>query len=192
MDENKKTEVKKLDKVVTSKVTVKKKSGISKFVDDFIATDFDNLKSYLVDEILIPSAKRTISDMVSNGIEMLFGIERGSRRDPRGTAVKVSYRDYYDKPIGRRETRREERTRGFDIDNIFFDNRADALAVLDRMDDIIGRYDFARVSDLYELADLPAPPFTASKYGWSSLGTADVIRTYDGYKLKLPRPIPID
>ena len=44
-------ERKKVDKVVTGKVKVKKKSEMSKFKDVFIADDVSNVKSYILMEI---------------------------------------------------------------------------------------------------------------------------------------------
>ena len=160
------------------------------FVSSF--SDISNVKSYLLYEVLIPSAKKTITDMVSNGIAMLLGTDpvRRDKDKIRGGSVKVSYRDYY-------ETQRERGSvksfgRSIDYDEIIFDTRIDAESVLVRMEEIIDKYEFVSISDLYEMADLSAPPYTATKYGWVSLVNAEVVRVYDGYKIKLPRPVPRD
>ena len=55
----------------------------------------------------------------------------------------------------------------------------------------IGKYGFVTVSDMYDMADLPAP-YTSQKYGWLNVNNADIIRVRDGYILKLPRAVPID
>ena len=47
------------------------------------------------------------------------------------------------------------------------------------------------VADMYEFSGLAAP-YTAVKYGWFNLRTAEVIRGRDGYYLKLPKAMPID
>lgn len=47
------------------------------------------------------------------------------------------------------------------------------------------------VADMYDLAGLTAP-FTAQRYGWFNIRTAEVIRGRDGYYLKMPKAMPID
>ena len=61
------------------------------------------------------------------------------------------------------------------------------------MDDMIDRYGWATVLDLYESADLGgSAPYTANKYGWTSLRSADIIKVRDGYVIKLPKAMPLD
>ena len=59
------------------------------------------------------------------------------------------------------------------------------------MNDIIARYDYVRVLDLYDMAELTAP-FTANRYGWTNLKNAYVDRVRDGYIIRLPRAMPLD
>ena len=68
-EEQKKTsEKKKLDKVISGTAKVKKKSKTGKFADMFISEDARNVKSYIVSDVLIPAAKKLISDIVKDGI----------------------------------------------------------------------------------------------------------------------------
>ena len=60
------------------------------------------------------------------------------------------------------------------------------------MDDILDQYGTVSVSDLYELADVACPHYTANKYGWTSLKNAQVMRCRDGYIIKLPRATVIN
>ena len=74
------TDRKKVEKVVTGKVKTKKKSEASKLKDVFISEDVSNVKSYILMDVLIPAAKKAISDIVSNGIDMiLYGETRGRK-----------------------------------------------------------------------------------------------------------------
>ena len=59
------------------------------------------------------------------------------------------------------------------------------------MHDAIARYGIVTVADLYDMAGLTAP-YTSQKYGWMSVNGVNVVRTRDGYVLKLPRAVPID
>ena len=79
----------------------------------------------------------------------------------------------------------------FDYDDIVIESRGEAEAVLIQMDDLIERYGFVSVLDLYDMCELTAP-YTSDKYGWTDLRTARVVPVRKGYVLKLPRALPLD
>lgn len=182
-------EKKKVEKIVTGNVRTKKKGEISKFKDVFISEDMSNVKSYIIMDVLIPAAKKAISDIVSNGIDMLlYGETRGRKSSV--NASYVSYRDYSSK----RDDRRPSATRSrnvFDYDEIIFDDRGEAEDVITRMGELLDTYGVVSVADMYDLAGLTCD-FTFNRYGWTSIRTAEVRRTGDGYTIKLPRPLAID
>lgn len=183
-------ETKKVEKIVHGGVKTKKKNELSKFASEFISEDIKNVKTYIFKDVLIPAIKKGVYDIVTTAIDMVLygGSGRGDRRS---TASKVSYHKYYDQ----RDTHRpsdEPRTRGcLDYDDIVLTDRRDAEEVLIRMDEIIKKYDIVTVADLFELVG-ERGPYTASKYGWTSLHTAEIQRVRDGYLLKLPRAAAID
>ena len=57
------------------------------------------------------------------------------------------------------------RFRALWYDDILFDTRGDAEAVLDAMNDIISQYGTVSVSDFYDLARVPNDNFTMNRYG---------------------------
>ena len=59
-----------------------------------------------------------------------------------------------------------------------------------KLNEIIDTYKIASVADLYDLVGLTGN-YTDNRYGWTNIASADVIRTRDGYQLKLPRALPI-
>mgnify|MGYP004450855969 CR=1 FL=1 len=63
---------KKVEKVVSGKTSTKKKSGMRKLSDTFLSEDVSNVKSYIFSEVLLPAAKKLVSDIVTNGIDMLL------------------------------------------------------------------------------------------------------------------------
>ena len=179
---------KKVEKVVTGKVITKKKSGLRKFADEFISDDAKNVKSYVLGEVLIPAIKKAISDIVTDGIDMiLYGESRRGGR--RSTADKVSYRSYsdYSRP---RETRSVTTSR-YSYDDIILATRGEAEDVLARMDELMDTYGLVRVADLYDLVGITGD-YTDNKYGWTSIRTAEIVRVREGYAIKMPRAIPID
>ena len=181
------------NKPVVSGKTRVKKNEIRKFTGEFFAEDWDSIKSFVKNEILIPALKRTFYDVFEGSLsKALFGGQGGGRH--RSNVDKVSYRDYT--ASSRRDDRRGDNYRAgsrsvLDYDDIIFDKRGDAEAVLTTMIDIIDQYEEVSVAALYELADAGTPPHTANKYGWDNLSRAYVERKHDGYALKLPRAMPL-
>ena len=181
-------ERKKIEPVAKAKT--KKKSEIKKFTDVFIAEDVTSVKNYIVNDVLIPAAKKAISDIVTNGIDMILYGETRSKSKSRES--RVSYTSYYKDRD--RDYDRPSRSRGrygYDYDDIILDTRKEAEEVLDRMDDLIDTYGMVSVADLYDLVGISGN-YTDNKYGWTNLRNADVQRVRDGYLLKLPKALPFD
>ena len=183
---------KKVDKVVKGSVKVKKKNEISKFKDIFISEDARNVKSYIFMDVLIPAAKKAISDIVTNGIDMILYGETG-RSKKNSVAGGISYRSYYDRKDEERRygSTRQARTR-YSYDELTFESRGEAEEILERMDELIATYDFVTVADYYDLAGVTCE-YTDNKYGWKDIRGADIRRDRDGgYTIKLPSVRPID
>lgn len=185
---------KRVQKVVKNPVKTKK-NDIRKFADIFISEDVTNVKNYIFMDVLVPAIKKAIYDIVTNGIDMFLYGGSGSKSKSGSSGTKVSYRNYYDqKNNNNNNYRGSENTRssnGFDYEDIIFSNRGEAEMVKEQMQGAIGRYGFVTVSDLYDMADLPAP-YTSQKYGWMDVSNAEIRRERDGYVLKLPRAVPIE
>lgn len=190
-DKNKQAQddIKRVEKVVNGNVKTKKKNEIRKFADVFISEDAANVKSYILMDVLVPAIKKAISDVVTNGIDMiLYGGKGPGKKSSVGS--KVSYGSFY-KSDDRRPMADIRPRNTLDYDDIIFETRGDAEVVLAQMNDIIARYDYVRVLDLYDMAELTAP-FTANRYGWTNLKNAYVDRVRDGYIIRLPRAMPLD
>lgn len=183
-------ERKKVEKVVKGTVKTRKKSEISKLKDTFISEDVSNVKSYIVMDVLIPAAKKAISDIVRDGIDMILYGDTHKGHSSSGASY-VSYRSYSDRD--RRDTRRESsRTRvGYDYDDIVLESRVEAEEVLQRMDELIETYGIVSVADLYDLVGKSCN-YTDNKYGWTNIRNAEPVRVRDGYLLKMPKAGPID
>lgn len=184
-----KIEEKRIDKVVTGTVKTRKKSKFSKIADEFISEDAKNVKSYVFGEVLIPAIKKAISDIVTDGIDIiLYGESR--RGNKRSTADRVSYRNYYD---DRRPSRidRSNVSYGYNYDDIILSTRGEAEDVLARMDELMDTYGLVRVADLYDLVGITGN-YTDNKYGWTNIRSAEIMRVRDGYMIKMPRAVPID
>lgn len=183
------TPKKKVEKVTTGNVKVKKQSGAKKIASAFFEEDVDNVTTYIVRDVLVPAAKKAISDIVTNGIDMILYGESGHKSS--SSSSKVSYRSYYDdKRNARRETSSNRRN-DYSYDDVIFDRRGEAEDVLERMEELVDSYQMASVADLYDLVGITGK-YTDNKYGWYDLHEARVVNTRDGYKIKLPKARPLN
>lgn len=179
---------KRVEKVISGTVKSKKKSEMQKFANVFISEDVKNVKSYVVMDVLIPAIKKAISDIVTNGIDMILYGEAGKSKKT-STASKVSYQKYYDG--GKKDYASAKNRTSYEYDELLFETRGDAERVLDAMNEIIARYDVVSVADLYDLADVSNDNYAANKYGWTDIAGCRAVRVNDGYILKLPKPTPL-
>ena len=168
---------KKLEKVVTGAAKTRKKSEARKFVNIFVPEDGENVKSYIMMDVI---------SIVLFGDSGRIGGSR-SKRDGRS---RLTYWD--DRRDDRREYGRPRAAAGFEYDDIIFETRGDAELVLDQLESAIANYGIASVADLYDLAGITCRNYTANRYGWTDIQSAKVIRTREGYTLQLPRTVQIN
>lgn len=174
---------KKVKKVITGKAVKKKQSYFS---SEMIKKDLIGIGEYVFKDVLIPTIKKTISEIVSTGTDMLLyhGDVRAPKK-PNGSSY-ISYNSYssnssYARP---RENSRDD----YRYDDIILDNRGEAEEVLSGMVDILDRYHVVSIADLYDLVGLSSRS-TDHNYGWTNLSSASTARVKDGYLLKLPKAI---
>lgn len=184
-------ETKRVEKVVHGAVKTKKKSEMRKFTDIFISEDASNVKDYILMDVLVPAVKKAISDIITNGIDMiLYGGHAPGKRTT--SAGNVSYRSYYDRR--REDDRRYEssrsRTQAYSHDDIVLETRGEAEEVLERMSELIELYGQVSVADMYDLVGITGQ-YTDNSYGWTNIRNAETVRVRDGYLLKLPKVLPI-
>ena len=182
---------------VTSGDPVRKRRSLRKqFSETFIGGDFRSAMQYVMFDVLLPAAKDMIVDAGSSGIEkLIFGDTRrkGSTPPQAGPAGYVTYNriamgaSRMASPA--RAMSRRGRTR-HDFDEIILDSRTEAEEVIDRLFDLVSRYETASVADLYELVGISST-HADHKWGWTDVRGAGVSRVRDGYLLDLPEPHPI-
>ena len=190
------------DKIVTKKVT---KAVVVEKNKPLLARLFGNqlqeVGMYILWDVLLPAAKSTISDIISNGIEMMLYGEPGTTRRRGGRLHRdrdrsyVSYNNMYDKP-GRRGRQQKQESRGRErsrhqFDDIIIESKPEAEEVLTVLVEAIEMYESCAVADLYEAVGLPTD-FTDHKWGWFNLSSAYVKRDRYGYSLVLPKPEPLE
>lgn len=181
---------KKVEKVVKGKVKVKKKN---KFADLFISEDANNVKDYIFLDVLVPTIKKAISDIVTDGIDIILygGSGNGRKRSSSGSISYTSYSRFSDR-FSDRDRRDDRRSSiGYRFNDIIFDDRREAKEVLERLDELIDNYGKATVADFYDLVDISGN-YTDNRYGWTSLRNADIVSVRDGWMIKLPKALVLD
>jgi len=187
---------KNISPVVTGGATRRRKSLRKQFKETFIAGDARTAIQYAMFDVLLPAARDTVLDVFQSGLEKLIlgdSRRRGSTRPPSGPTGHIQY-NRYSSPSRlsgpERALSRQARSR-HNFDEIVLDERAEAEEVIDRLFDLVSRYESASVADLYELVGLAAT-HTDNKWGWTDLSGAGVSRIRGGYLLDLPEPEPLD
>ena len=188
-----------VERITQGKAIRKKKPLRKKFAEVFIAGSAKTAIGYALWEVLLPAAKDTVVEVITQGVERLFvgdSRRRGPATPPSGPTGYVSYNRYSSGPMGahrmsapQRVLSRQARAR-HDFDEIVLESRTDAEEVIDRLYELVSRYEHATVADLYDLVGL-APSHTDHRWGWTDLRGSGVSRTRDGYLLDLPEPQPL-
>lgn len=200
----------KVEKVVTGEVKIVKKSRTKRFTEAmFSGQAARNVMGFVVDDIIIPSFRDTLADAVTGGLEhALYGEGRGNRRSPRGGSSRgrdsrVSYDRFSSSQRGSRPDPRDrddprpslsrQARSSHNFDEMELDTRREGEEVIDKLYSLVDQYGTASVNDLYDLLGLTGDP-ASERYGWDgleSLHGATVRRVRGGFRLDLPRPMPL-
>ena len=185
------------------RVSTKKQSAWRKAKHRIFEQEGKELKNYIINDVLIPSAKETISTMVSNGIDILLygevkhigqkkgGILGGSRYGNYVSYNSISS-NRNSSVVGRPGMASAANLRdSLSLDDFIFQTRREADDILNSMSTILTDYGIVTVADLYDLCGLKSQ-YTYNNYAWKDLSTAGVTLTRDGYLLNLPTPYALD
>ena len=184
---------KKIEKVVTLDVTVRKRSLAERFKDVFIGGESKAAVRYIGYEVLLPALRNMIVDATTKGIERVIYGDVIQPRRSYGSDTRVQYNSpvsryngrssYSNSPIHRPHQSRSSAR--YEVMELIFPTRDEANRVLEMMLVIIEAYDVASVAELHELAGLPIN-HTDNKWGWSDLRSVDVKQTRDGFVIDFP------
>lgn len=177
------------NKKVVNGIRKKKPLG-ERLKDTFLSEESDTVGSYIVWDILIPSAKETISDLVTGAINILLFGDAGSRSNRKNNRRVIGgYKDYStssrvssrDRDDERRYGRRSRRA----FDDIVLPDRTIALQVLDDMRDLIEDYGQCSVADYYDFVGQTWDPMDKF-WGWTNLAGVKPRPIHGGCILDLP------
>jgi hypothetical protein len=189
-------EKEKVEKVVVGEVIRRKPSLGARFKQTFVGGDAKSVGHYILADIVIPTVKDLIADIVSQGIQKtLYGDSRPASRSTASRIAGVGYTAYHRaqqatvaRPDPRMVQSRNEISAPPALDSIILDTRAAAELVIDNLVELIGKYEQASVTDLYDLIGEPSV-YTYNRWGWQDIKGMGVDYVRGGYLLRLPSPV---
>ena len=202
----------KLDKIVSGTVTVKKSPLYKRAISAIIVEDVRTVGPGVVRDVLIPALRDLAFDMVNGFASRTFGIQiqRPSTQSMirhtsasgvfnRAVSQPVNYsftnsnRPTMNTPDGKGGyTSTATKNETFVLDDFVFEDRGQAQAALEGLENLIEEYQQAPVSSLYDMLGLTSD-HVQQRWGWRSTVGAEVIRSSSGgYILRLPKAQPLD
>lgn len=155
-----------------------------------------SITSYVNREIVVPALKGIIVDGFIAGItSAVYGDQdqgyrpRGGYSNPRPVNGYTNYTNRYNSTPTTRGGGYTTNVRASNrVSEYAIDNRADAMDVLTRLQEIADKYDSVTVADYYEMIGVHTE-YTDNNYGWNAedLVRVNILRTPSGYVITLPR-----
>lgn len=194
--------------VKSDRVKVTKPSAWMKFKRKVIDEDAAGIKEYLLDNLIVPTVKKTAYDAVTNvASKLLYGDfnQTPAKSNIFGGGDRRGVYTYYNNISSSRASRistgpgiahSSDVRRHLEIDNFLFATAGDADIVLGELGDIMAddSRGIVEVARLYELCGRIAP-VSSFDYGWNDLSNASVSKkVIDGevwYYLNMPAPMDI-
>ena len=194
-------------------VIIEKKSFGTRLRETFIADDARDVGDYILWDILVPTIKRTIRDIIVGSADRIFlGVNQGpsysngyGSRPVITTQPRTNYsgfsatRKAEERLKARPETRRMTAGNGFMLDSwsVPVTDRDQLVIIMDQVLNHFEEYEKISVDMYYQIVqqyyDLGFEvPYTAKNWGWKNLATMDIVQVPGGgYMLKMPTPISL-
>lgn len=182
---------KNVEKVVTGVVVVTPPSLGKKIKGIFFGGEFRSAKHYILADVLLPAARNALFDTITKGTErVVFGESAMSRTRRPEMRSRVQYGQMHNRPyqsamLPGQPPRNPVRMNYREANDILITSREEANLVLERMVDIVDKYEVASLGDLHDLLGLPSAAID-NKWGWTFLNNAEVRQVRNGYMLELP------
>lgn len=151
-----------------------------------------DIGGYIVQDILIPTTKKLLYEIVTGGLSMFLYDgkkpvgDSSSRFDRRGPGAFWSGPNMSRDRDPRPEISRQSRTL-HNFDTVEFDYREDAESVLLGMERMIEEYGTVRVSDFFDLIGMTGS-YVDRTWGWTNLESSVILATHGGkWIIQFPR-----
>lgn len=188
--EQPKNDIPEKEEQASVQATIKKKGFLTKLKDDFISDSSADIKSTVVQTIVIPKILDIITSTLHTTVDMFF---YGGTKPKNDGGSKINYGGKVN-GVGMYDDRvRRLSSVPSDYRMVSFDSEEDARIVLRKLKRTVeesrGRY--ATLLDFYDFSGLGKhAPYTYNRYGWYDLRGVDVEydRLEDRWYIDLPRP----
>ena len=149
-----------------SPARIRKERTSSKILKAFFGEDVTNwreAKDHIIYKLAIPALKETAWTMLGNGLDITGNRKKKKKRDYAGM--------YEDDDFDRDDRRRDRRGRSLtsvatrDYSEVLFKTEDQARTAVDMINEILRKYPYARVSDLYDLAQISSGT-AEDRWGW--------------------------
>lgn len=153
----------------------------------FISEDVVDVKGYIVHDVLIPGVRDLVADIIHGTTDAVFYGDRTGRYHGKKKGPNSNFE--YSSIFASNGFNKSERTsqRGDRVRPIIARSRAEAEDLLTTLAEYIDTTGSVSVGQVYGALEWDTNP-NDFKWGWESLGAADVERVKEGYLIKLPRP----
>lgn len=187
-----------------AKAEIEKKSFGRRLRDYLFAGNMQDLKTYIISDIIVPNVKDLISEMVGRGIDMLLYNDSRPRRSVNSSSsirqasrsslgnAYINYNDTSRRNRSARDRINEDNVAELEDGYLTWATRAKATDVRDGLLNILDEYEVVSLANYYQLAEWE-PESTDFNYGWYNLSTlSEPIRTRTGrYRLELPKAVSL-
>lgn len=185
-------EQKHIERVTTAEAHQRKQGLGKQFKKTFVGGDARTTVNYVFFSVLLPAARDMLVDAGSQGLErLIYGETRGSRRPMPQSGYNSLGHVAYNRMSTRTPPARQmspQARQSHNFGEIQVESRVEANNVLDRMYDLLSKYEVVTVADLYALTGISGT-HVDHKWGWTDLRGASARRTRSGdHLLDLPDP----
>lgn len=188
------TPVIKADQVVSTK-----KSLGQKFFDTFVREDLNDIKSWIITDVVVPGVKNTVLDMLSM---LFFGGSNRYRRGGYYNSENVSYNNYntyYRSQYNGRVNHNSRSTQNhapsisdkIDYRNIILASREGAEDVINQMRYRIDKFGQVSIAEMLDAMSITGE-YTDNNWGWRNPNDIGIRRVANGWLIDVPEAEWID
>jgi hypothetical protein len=180
----------KVEAIVTG--TVRKRGVGAKIKGIFFGGEFKTAARYVAADVILPAFRNLFVDATTRGVErVVFGEAQQRRSRPVAYGSRINYTGPWQSRPQDRALLPDQRPHSMprqvrkESNEVVVGSREDADNVMERMYDMLERYEVVSVADLYQLIGHPASHID-NKWGWTQLNNTEIRQVREGYLIDLP------
>lgn len=182
--------------IVTNEVIVQKKKLGQRMKDFIVEADFKSVARYVVSDVMLPALRNLIVDASTKGIERAIYGDKAYRASQYGGPTRFNYSNPISRPYSQMPYRnappvQEGPRTGRQIQNNYIvGSKKEGELIVERLNDIVDKYETVTVGELHELLNLQTSPID-QKWGWAYVGNVPIRQVREGWLIDLPPEIPL-